>query len=80
MSKLAMIEDMGIQTNFSLEFASLNDINPKAKLTQIKEVPFMKNNPRLQQAADKSSEPAEGQMTEKQKRIAELKKQLLAPM
>lgn len=42
----------------------------------------MKNNPRLLQATGKDAiaPVVEGQLTEKQKRIADLKKQLLAPM
>lgn len=53
-----------------MEFCSQNDLNKnKPKLTIIKEVPFAKKN-----------EAASGNgQTEKQKRIADLKKQLLAP-
>ena len=80
MSKLSMIEVMGINSNINLEFASQDDINPKAKCTAIKEESFMKNNVRLQQATKTADEKPEGEMTERQKRIAELKKQLLAPM
>lgn len=63
MSKLTMIEMMGIQSNTNLEFASQDDVNAKAKCNVIKEVPFTKNNPRLKEARPDGS--PKGEMTEK---------------
>jgi len=47
-SKLSAIEMMPVSDRMKLEYCSDNDLNAsKPKVTQIKEVPFMKNNPRL---------------------------------
>ena len=64
----------------NLEFCSQNDISTRATCKTIKEVAFNKNNTNVQNSTAKVNEAAaEGQMTEKQKKIAALKKSLLAP-
>lgn len=66
-----MIENGGLQNMCNMEFCGVSDLNKtKPKLVQVKEIPYAK----------KSAMGAEtAGMSEKKKRIAELKKQLLAP-
>jgi len=45
----------------------------------VKEVPFMKNNPRANQSDKNANEDNGEHLTEKQKRVAALKASLLAP-
>ena len=79
-SQLGQIEMMDDEAKLKLQFCSEQELNiTKPKLTKIKEIPFMKNDPKaLERAQEASGDGAP--LTEKQKRIAELKKNLLAPM
>lgn len=88
-TKILQLECMDISDLWKLEYCNDQDMNKNKPTKQvIKEVPFIQNNPRYKQAqqeasgvkptdaTEKSNEP---QLTEKQKRIADLKKSLLAP-
>ena len=62
---------------WKLEYCNDNDLNKqKATKTTIKEVPFLKNNPHVNKLQEESKEGNnDGKyMTEKQKKIAELRK------
>lgn len=88
-TKILQLECMDISDLWKLEYCNDQDLNKNKPTKQvIKEVPFIQNNPRYKQAQEEASgkKPSEGaensnepQLTEKQKRIAELKKSLLAP-
>ena len=56
--------------------SELNSEKPTSK--QIKEVPYMKNNPRYKKLQEEIADGSAG-MTEKQKRTAALRAKLLAP-
>ena len=87
--KLLQIEMMNVEDLLRLEFCGDKDfLQFKGTRTAVKEVPYMKNNPRILEESlnkdegliEKPAEQEKKPMTEKEKRIAALRASLLAPV